>query len=45
MRVRCEICPLQEICLCQTMATCPLVKLIEKEKEKEFEKNAEKKNR
>jgi len=37
IRVRCETCPIQDFCLCQTMATCPLLKLVEKLKEKEKE--------
>lgn len=39
MRVRCETCPIQDFCLWQTMATCPLLKLVEKlKKEVESEK-------
>lgn len=41
MRVRCETCPIQDFCLCQTMATCPLLKLVEKLKE-EVQKNEQK---
>ena len=29
-RVKCEKCPLEDFCLCQTMATCPLLKLFYK---------------
>jgi len=29
MRVRCETCPIQDFCTCQTYATCPLLKRAE----------------
>ena len=42
IRVRCELCPIQDFCTCQTYATCPLLKLLEKLREEEDEYTPEK---